>query len=285
MRRSRSGCTTSWRSGTRAGPPRMNAAATIAPATHAPPSAKNAGRVPPRTGRTAAPSAPPIGIAVCRIPSARPSSPEGNQAMIARPLAAFTLAPSAPAAMSAATSEPSPPVSAAPPSATPAPTSPAAITQRSSNRSATRPHGRSVNSIPMPIAASTTPVSPSESRERVRVGDVDAGGVQVARVETEAQARMPVEPFVQRRQLFDRAPDRPAGARGVLHQQPGLVRAQLEHLLHGGHGPLETVLEARAEMRADVEDNRVGADRARDLHRVPHRGDRLLVHLVVRGGE
>ena len=83
--------------------------------------------------------------------------------MIARPLAAFTLAPSAPAAMSAATSGASPPVLAAPASATPAPTSPAAITQRSSKRSATSPHGSSVNSIPIPIAASTTPVSLSES--------------------------------------------------------------------------------------------------------------------------
>ena len=98
-------------SGSRAGVPRMNAAATIAPTTHEPPRKKNAGRVPPRTGRRAAPSAPPIGIAVCRIPSARPSSPGGNQLMIARPLAAFTLAPSAPAAISAPTSEPNAPVS------------------------------------------------------------------------------------------------------------------------------------------------------------------------------
>ena len=45
----------------------------------------------------------------------------------------------------------------------PAPVSPVAITQRSSTRSATSPQGRSVKSIPIPIPASTTPVSPSVS--------------------------------------------------------------------------------------------------------------------------
>jgi hypothetical protein len=43
-------------------------------------------------------------------------------------------------------------------SRTAAPVSPVAITQRSSTRSATRPQGRSVKSIPIPTAASTTPV-------------------------------------------------------------------------------------------------------------------------------
>jgi hypothetical protein len=45
------------------------------------------------------------------------------------------------------------------------------------------------------------------------------------------------------------------------------------------------VLEAGAEVRADVEHDRVGADRARDLHRVAQRGDRLLVHVVLRRRE
>ena len=84
--------------------------------------------------------------------------------MIARPLAAFTLAPSAPAATRASTSVQRPCVDAAPASAAPAPTSPATITQRSSNRSARSPHGSSVKSIPMPTAARTTPVSLSDRR-------------------------------------------------------------------------------------------------------------------------
>ena len=86
-------------------------------------------------------------------------------------------------------------------------------------------------------------------------------------------------------ELLDRAADRPPGAGGVLHQQPGLVRGELEHLLHRGHDAFEPMLEAGAEMRADVEDDGVGADRARDLHRVAQRGDRLLVHGVVGSGE
>ena len=40
-----------------------------------------------------------------------------------------------------------------------------------------------------------------------------------------------------------------------------------------------------AEMRADVEHDAVRVDRARDLHRVPQRGARLLVDLLVRRGE
>src|SRR5207248_2990312 len=57
-------------------------------------------------GRPAAAAAPPIGIAVWRTPRASPRSSAGNQPMTARPLAAFTLAPNAPAAASASTSAP-----------------------------------------------------------------------------------------------------------------------------------------------------------------------------------
>lgn len=176
MRGSRSGRVTSTISGSRvAGEARMKAAAVIAPTMHAPPSARNAGFVPPRRGRTTAPSAPPIGMAVCRIPSARPSSSEGNQPMIARPLAAFTLAPRAPAAASAPTSGPKEVVAAAPARAAPAPTRPTTMTQRSSNRSAASPHGRSVTSMPIPIAARTTPVSPSDSAYSDRIAGASAG--------------------------------------------------------------------------------------------------------------
>ncbi len=68
-------------------------------------------RTPPRArrrasaiGRTIAAIPPPIGIAVWRIPSASPRSSGGNHCMTARPLAAFTLAPAAPASVSRPTS-------------------------------------------------------------------------------------------------------------------------------------------------------------------------------------
>ena len=82
--------------------------------------------------------------------------------------------------------------------------------------------------------------------ELCAVGDVVAGGEQVARVEADAQARMPVERVVQRRQLVQRASDRVAGAGGVLHAEPRGVGAALERLRERRHDPLETRLEARA---------------------------------------
>ena len=57
-----------------------------------------------RAGSAPAATAPPSGTAIWRMPSARPRSFSPNQAMTARPLAALTPAPSAPAADSAATS-------------------------------------------------------------------------------------------------------------------------------------------------------------------------------------
>ena len=51
------------------------------------------------------------------------------------------------------------------------------------------------------------------------------------------------------------------------------------------HRPLEPGLEAGAEVRAEVEDDAVRLDRARRLHRLPHRVDALAVELVVRARE
>ena len=85
----------------------------------------------------------------------------------------------------------------------------------------------------------------------------------------------------ERGELVDRASDRPAGAGGVLQQQPGRVRAELESFLQRRHAPFHADFDARAEMRADVEDDAVGVDRAGDLHRVAQCGARLLVDLVV----
>ena len=122
--------------------------------------------------------------------------------------------------------------------------------------------------------------------ERRRVGDVDAGDVEVARVEADAEPRVPVEPLVERRELLDRAADRAAGAGRVLHQEPRRRRSR-------ARAPAPSRAATRssprskpgAEMRADVEDDAVGADRARDLHRVAQRRDRLLVDVVVRRRE
>src|SRR3954447_21798706 len=50
----------------------------------------------------------------------------------------------------------------------------------------------------------------------LRVGDVVARGVQMARVEAQAEAGMPVEPLEQRVQLCERAPDRGSRPGGVL---------------------------------------------------------------------
>ena len=118
-----------------------------------------------------------------------------------------------------------------------------------------------------------------------RVGDVDARHVEMARVEAEAEPRMTVEPLVERRELVERAADGAAGAGGVLHQQPGLVRAQLQQQPHCGQDALDAGLETDAQVGADVENDPVSTDRTRDLHRVVQRRDRFLVHVVLRRGE
>ena len=105
----------------------MSAAATSAPPTHPLPSTRNARCVPPADashGSPAAAAAPPIGTAVCRMPRARPSWSERNQPMIARPLAALTLAPRAPAAIRTPTRAGYDVVQPAPASAAPAPGEP-----------------------------------------------------------------------------------------------------------------------------------------------------------------
>ena len=104
----------------------------------------------------------------------------------------------------------------------------------------------------------------------------------MARVEADAEARVASEPLDDGRELLDRPPDRRAGARGVLDQEPGRLAAALERELECRKRPFEARLEAGAEVRADVEDDAVGLDRAGDLHRVEERRDGLPVDLVVR---
>ena len=86
--------------GRRARRSRMATAATAALTRQSAPRKMNAAFRPPAAftaGSATAASAPPIGIAVCRTPSANPRSPAGNQCMTARPLAELTLAPMPPA--------------------------------------------------------------------------------------------------------------------------------------------------------------------------------------------
>ena len=121
--------------------------------------------------------------------------------------------------------------------------------------------------------------------ERRPLGHVAPRDEEVARVEAHAEPWMAVEPVVDRRQLVDRPSDRPARAGRVLHQEPRRVGAAVEHLRNGGHDTLEPLLEPRAEVRADVEDDGVGLDRAGRIDRRAHRRDALLVDRVVRRGE
>src|SRR3954463_2844140 len=107
----------------------------------------------------------------------------------------------------------------------------------------------------------------------------------MARVEADAEAWMTVESFVDRCELVDRTADRAAGAGGVLHQQPRRVVAELEHLLDRRENTLQSLLEAGTEVRADVDDDGVRADRAGDLHGRAQGRHRLFVDRIVGGGE
>ena len=135
----------------------------------------------------------------------------------------------------------------------------------------------------------SSPISPSRSFEQrvelAAVGDVVAGGEQVARVEADAEPRVGVESVVERGQLLERAADRAARACGVLHAEPGRVVAVLERLGQRRRDPLDRGLEPRAQVRADVEDDGLGLDRAGGVDGRAQRGDALLVEVVLRARE
>src|SRR5438132_4426130 len=113
------------------------------------------------------------------------------------------------------------------------------------------------------------------------VGDVDTGGVQMTRVQTDAQAFVPVEGIEDRRELLERTADRPSRARGVLEQQPGALVAALEQLLQSRHHPAQARFEARSKVRADVDDDGIRLDRTRGVHRGAHGVDALRVDGLV----
>src|SRR5262249_38096992 len=78
---------------------------------------------------------------------------------------------------------------------------------------------------------------------------------------------------------------RVAGPGRVLHAKPGRLVAVLERLIQRGHDSLDGGLEAGAEVRADVEDDRLGADRAGGVDGRAQRRDALLVEVVLRARE
>src|SRR3954454_17528129 len=66
-----------------------------------------------------------------------------------------------------------------------------------------------------------------ERLDGLGVGDVVAGGKEMARVEADAEPRVRVEPVDEYRELVDRPPDRRTRARRVLHQEPRVAGAAL----------------------------------------------------------
>ena len=121
--------------------------------------------------------------------------------------------------------------------------------------------------------------------ERRPIDDVDAGRVPVAGVEAEAERSVTGERVEEGLQLGRRAAHRAAGAGGVLEQEPGSVAASLQQLAQHGHGALDARVEAGAQVRADVEDDSLGLDRARRLHGGLHRRAGLRIHVVVERAE
>ena len=120
--------------------------------------------------------------------------------------------------------------------------------------------------------------------ERFLVGHVDPDAHQWHE-SMQTPRRMAADGVGERGKLVDRAPDRPAGACGVLDAQPEPVSRQLEELAHRGRDDGDRPVEAVAEVRAGVEHDRVGVDRARGVHRRPQRGERFRANLGVRARE
>src|SRR6266404_403485 len=96
---------------------------------------------------------------------------------------------------------------------------------------------------------------------------------------------MSVQPVEQRLQLLERTADRPAGAGRVLDQKPRVAVAALKDLRQCAARAVQPGSEAGSEMRADVEDDTVGADRAPSIDGCLERRDRLLVYDPVGRGQ
>ena len=122
--------------------------------------------------------------------------------------------------------------------------------------------------------------------DRGRIGDVVARGVEVAGVEADPEPRVAVERLERAcaSSPIERPIVPPAPAEFSISSQVS-PSARVEDLLERGGDALEPGVEPGAEVRADVEDDRVGLDRVRRLERRAQRRDRALVDRVVGGGE
>src|SRR4051794_28842355 len=164
-RTSRSGAGPMCSASSSGAPSRSPPAPTPAAARHAAPGAPNAHGMPHARsigGMQRETAKPPIGIAVCRIPSASPRWSAGNHDMTARPLDEWTLAPARPVAKRQAESPPKLRAWVASRSAPPHEPMPVTRTARSPKRSAAIPQGTSVSTDPSSDAEMRTPVSASE---------------------------------------------------------------------------------------------------------------------------
>ena len=119
-----------------------------------------------------------------------------------------------------------------------------------------------------PSGRTRRPPTPTSGRSRGR----PRAGVAIDRVR-------------ERRELGDRAADRPTSTCSVLHAEPEVVGRELEELAQRGLDERDGFVEPEAEVRADVEDNGLGADRVRGLHRCAERGERVLAHRRVAARE
>ena len=95
--------------------------------------------------------------------------------MTARPLAALTLAPAAPARKRRTNSETNSVACAAPTSAAAQAPSPSASTSRSPRRSAKRPHGSSVNNEPSQNASRAKPTLTRLRSNSLRIAGASTG--------------------------------------------------------------------------------------------------------------
>ena len=102
--------------------------------------------------------------------------------------------------------------------------------------------------------------------ERGGIRHVDTGSPPVTGVEAEAEPRVVIDCVRQGRELRDRAADRAAGARSVLHAEPEIVCRQLEELAERRLDERDCIVEADTEVRAHMEDHRLRADRVGRLH-------------------
>jgi len=96
---------------------------------------------------------------------------------------------------------------------------------------------------------------------------------------------VPVQRIREDGKLGDRTADRATGSGRVLHAEPERVRRQLEELAQSRLDELHGVVEPYSEVRADVEDDGLGADRVSGLHRRAQRRQRVLADSQVAARE